>query len=101
MPLHVDETTLYRLSALCRDQGIVRLDMFGSAARADFDPARSDIDLVVEFAPGRTPGIAFYGLHRQFEAILGRPVDLLTRAMLHDRIRDSALSGAVTLYDAA
>ena len=35
------------------------------------------------------------------EAILGRPVDLLTRAMLHDRIRDSALSGAVTLYDAA
>jgi predicted nucleotidyltransferase len=56
---------------------------------------------VVDFAPDRTPGIAFFGLHRQFEAILGRPVDLLTRAMLDDRIRDSALNGAVTLYDAA
>ena len=86
---------------LCREHGIVRLDMFGSAARADFDPARSDVDLVVDFAPDRTPGIAFFGLHRQFEAILGRPVDLLTRAMLDDRIRDSALNGAVTLYDAA
>ena len=101
MSLHVDEAKLRNLCALCREHGIVRLDMFGSAARADFDPARSDVDLVVDFAPDRTPGIAFFGLHRHFEAILGRPVDLLTRAMLDDRIRDSALHGAVTLYDAA
>ena len=40
------------LAALCRRHGVARLDVFGSAARGvDFDPARSDVDLLVEFAP--------------------------------------------------
>jgi predicted nucleotidyltransferase len=40
------------LAALCRRHGVARLDVFGSAARgADFDPERSDVDLLVEFAP--------------------------------------------------
>ena len=34
------------LTALCRRYGVVRLEVFGSAARgADFDPAKSDADL--------------------------------------------------------
>ena len=40
------------LAALCRRHGVARLDVFGSAARGvDFDPTRSDVDLLVEFAP--------------------------------------------------
>ena len=39
------------IAALCRRFGVRRLAVFGSAARgADFDPARSDVDFLVEFA---------------------------------------------------
>ncbi len=75
--------------------------MFGSATRGDFDPLKSDVDLVVEFSPNRIPGLGFFGLHREFEEILGRPVDLVTRAMLSERIRDRAIRDSVILYDAA
>ena len=39
--------------ALCRQYGVVRLDVFGSALRDDFRPGESDVDLLVEFAPIR------------------------------------------------
>ncbi len=38
--------------ALCSAYQVTRLELFGSAAREDFDPERSDIDLLIEFAPG-------------------------------------------------
>jgi hypothetical protein len=37
------------VAALCRRAGARRLDVFGSAARDDFDPASSDIDFLVDF----------------------------------------------------
>ena len=44
--------------AICRRFGIQRLEVFGSAARADaFDPEHSDADFLVEFAPGVQPGL--------------------------------------------
>ncbi len=47
---------LPELEQLCKLHGVKRLEVVGSAAReVDFDPARSDIDLLVEFAPGRLP----------------------------------------------
>ena len=45
-----------RLASFCRLRGIKRLAVFGSALRSDFGP-ESDIDLLVEFEPGRTPGL--------------------------------------------
>lgn len=45
-----------RLAAFCRDHGIKRLAIFGSALRADFGP-ESDIDVLVEFEARRTPGL--------------------------------------------
>ena len=53
--------------------------MFGSAARAeDFDPASSDADFLVEFAPGVQPGLDnFFGAKAALEALLGRGVDLV------------------------
>src|SRR5262244_388898 len=46
-----DEIALHRreLRALCRRFHVRRLDLFGSAARGDFDPERSDTDFLVEF----------------------------------------------------
>jgi predicted nucleotidyltransferase len=67
------------ISAICQRYRIQRLDVFGSAARADdFDPANSDADFLVEFAPGVQPGLnSLYGAKADLEALLGRGVDLV------------------------
>ncbi len=55
------------------------MDIFGSATRLDFDPDRSDVDLLVEFNPDSTlKGLGQYiGLKHALEDVLERPVDLL------------------------
>ena len=67
------------ISAICQRYRIQRLEVFGSAARAeDFDPASSDADFLVEFAPGVQPGLnTIYGAKADLEALLGRGVDLV------------------------
>jgi uncharacterized protein len=67
------------ISAICQRYRISRLEVFGSAARADdFNPASSDADFLVEFAPDSQPGLgAFYGAKADLEQLLGRGVDLV------------------------
>ena len=67
------------IAAFCQRYGIRRLEVFGSAARAnDFDPAHSDADFLVEFASGVQPGLnAIFGAKADLEALLGRGVDLV------------------------
>ena len=68
-----------RLAAFCRANGIRKLAIFGSALREDFGPD-SDIDLLVEFAPGWTPGLRFIGMADELSELFGRPVDVLTHS---------------------
>lgn len=69
-------------------QGVSRIALFGSHAR-DEAKAGSDIDLVVEFAPGRTPDLfSFAGLKLELEQRLGASVDLFTPNSLHPGLRD-------------
>ena len=67
------------LAAFCRTQGIRRLAIFGSALRDDFGPD-SDIDVLVEFAPGRVPGLlGIAGMEIELSPLFGgRKVDLRT-----------------------
>jgi predicted nucleotidyltransferase len=67
------------ITAICQHYRIQRLEVFGSAARADdFDPASSDADFLVEFAPGVQAGLdTFFGAKAALEALLGRGVDLV------------------------
>ncbi len=68
------------LEDLCRRFGVRRLDLFGSAARGDFDPARSDLDFLVEFdrdAPGAMSFATYFDLKDALEALFGRSVDLV------------------------
>ena len=67
------------ISAICQRYGIRRLEVFGSTARAsDFDPAHSDADFLVEFAPGVEPELhSIFGAKADLEALLGRGVDLV------------------------
>ena len=68
------------IAEVCARYGVVRLDVFGSAARgADFDPERSDADFAVEFR--RVEGLILFGQYMDFlhalRTLLGRPVDLV------------------------
>ena len=65
---------------LCRRFHVRRLDLFGSAARGDFDPARSDLDFLVEFdldAPEASSLETFFGFKQALEKLFGRSVDLV------------------------
>ena len=67
------------ISAICQRYRISRLEVFGSAARADdFNPASSDADFLVEFAPDALPSLKeFFGAKADLEQLLGRAVDLV------------------------
>ena len=67
------------ISAICQRYRISRLEVFSSAARADdFNPASSDADFLVEFAPDALPSLeAFFGAKADLEQLLGRGVDLV------------------------
>jgi predicted nucleotidyltransferase len=74
------ESRREQVAALCRSRGVKRLELFGSAARDDFDEARSDIDFLVEFGEERAHrGLAaYFDLKSDLEGLFGRPVDLVT-----------------------
>ena len=73
------------LAELCRQFGVTRLEVFGSAARGDdFNQAESDADFLVTFAPGDVAGAMerFFDFQTALEGLLGRPVDLVERPAL-------------------
>lgn len=72
------------VAALCRRAGARRLDAFGSAVRADFDPQASDLDFLVEFddVPPAAYAKAYFALKDGLESLFGRPVDLVTGSSL-------------------
>ena len=92
------------IAAFCRTHGIRRLELFGSVLDDDFGP-QSDVDVLVEFEPGRTPGLAFFTMDAELAAILGRPVNLHTRRSVEESenyiFRRQALSRIATVYEAA
>lgn len=89
------------LAMLCRRHSIRRLSLFGSVlkgtARSD-----SDIDLLVEFEPGREPGLfELAGIEAEFSELLrGRRVDLRTAADLSARFRSEVVNTADEQYAA-
>lgn len=67
------------IAAICQRYRIQRLEVFGSATRADdFNPESSDADFLVEFAPGVQPDLrTFFGAKADLETLRGRGVDLV------------------------
>ena len=91
------------IAALCRQYGIQRLDLFGSAATGAFDPATSDLDFVVDL------GEYDDNVHRRYLDLIAGLQDILKReemdVLTADTIRDPFLLAAidqdrVRLYDA-
>jgi predicted nucleotidyltransferase len=102
----IDEIELHRqeLRELCRRFYVRRLDLFGSAARGDFDPEHSDIDFLVEFDREHPEGLSFntyFGLKEALEALLGRPVDLVeSGAVRNPYLKASIDSSREPLFEA-
>ena len=88
------------VAEFCRRHNIHRMALFGSVLREDFS-SHSDIDVLVEFEHGHTPGLAFFRMQRELSEILGRTVDLNTPAFLSEYFRDEVLGESRVLYDAA
>ncbi|MEX0813720.1 MAG: nucleotidyltransferase family protein [Chitinophagales bacterium] len=76
----IKNTLAAHLPDLKKRYPIGRLTLFGSVTRKDFDPDRSDIDILVEF--NGDIGWEFFDLHEELEKILNRKVDLVSKRAL-------------------
>ena len=86
------------IAAFCRQHGVRRLALFGSALRADFRPD-SDVDVLVEFLPGRVPGfIHLSQMEMELSQLLRRRVDLRTAQELSSDFRSTVVAAAEDQY---
>ena len=98
LPIPIDRE---KIAEFCRARGIRKLSLFGSVLRADFDPARSDVDVLAEFLPEVRPGLKFFGYADELAEIIGRKVDFNTKAWLSQYFRDEVVREAVSIYEQA
>lgn len=87
------------LEEFCQRHHICRLAFFGSVLRDDFGP-ESDIDVLVEFEPGHTPGLPFFSMDVELSRILGRKVDLNTPGSFRPALRAKIEQQALAVYSA-
>lgn len=100
-PLVVDAE---RFEAICMKWGIVKVQAFGSVLSGDFG-SDSDVDLLIDFDEhSEVTMFDLEAINREFEGILGREVDIVTRrgvmASENTIRRRAILDSAVTLYAA-
>jgi uncharacterized protein len=86
-----------QIAEFCRKHHIRKLSLFGSVLRDDFRPD-SDVDVLVEFEPGKIPGLAFFAMQDELSELLGRSVDLNTPLWLSQYFRDEVLAEAEPVY---
>lgn len=91
------------LERLCKAHGVVRLDVFGSAAGPDFDPDSSDVDLLVRFGEieGGRYADAYFELLEGLETLFGRRVDLVVEESIRNPyFRETVDASRTRLYAA-
>jgi len=103
IPLIEEKRT--ELEALCRKHHVKRLELFGSAATGDFDPASSDLDFLIEFdeerIPLRSAADNYFSFIEAVEKLYGRRVDLVEPGHIRNRfLRKSIEETRVPLYGA-
>ena len=98
LPIAMDRE---KIAAFCRERGIRKLSVFGSVLRGDFDPARSDVDVLADFTPGSLEGVGlrYFGYGDELSEIIGRKVDFCSQLNRH--IEPKVRREAVTLYEQA
>jgi len=88
-----------KIASFCKKHHIRKLALFGSVLRDDLGPG-SDIDILVEFEPGKVPSFfRLFDMEEELSAILGgRKVDIRTPEDLSRYFRDRVLAAAVVQY---
>ena len=97
------DDNLDEIGRLCRLHGVRKLEVFGSVLRSDFDPQRSDVDVLVEFESQVASSFAnFLDFKEALERLLGRPVDLVElQAVRNRRLRHYIEQSKSPVYAAA
>ena len=92
------------LECVCRRRRVHRVELFGSAVRPDFDPARfdaanSDLDFLVTFQELdlNQYADAYFGLLEDLQALFQRPVDLVVAFAIHNHYFRQAVDSSKTL----
>ena len=94
----VDKMPRDKLAEFCKRNYIRRLSLFGSAISGELGPD-SDIDLLVEFEEGHTPGLfSIIRMEMELAEDLGRKVDLRTPGDLSRYFRDEVIRNAKLQY---
>jgi len=86
-----------QLDEFCSRHHISKLALFGSVLRDDFGP-ESDIDVLVEFESGHTPGFSIISIENELSQLIGRKVDLRTPRDLSRYFRDRVVREAKAIY---
>ena len=87
-----------RIAEFCQRYHVHKLSFFGSVLRDDFRP-ESDIDVLVEFEPGKTPGFAIVTMQQELSQLFaGRTIDLRTPQELSRYIRARVMAEALVQY---
>lgn len=100
--IEITDEQMARVRELCAEFGVVKLELFGSAATDAFDPAMSDLDLVVTFGERGTPGFAtrFFAFESAINTLFERPVDLLTSSTFDNPFMQRSVDRTIrTLYE--
>lgn len=78
--------------------GVIAASLFGSVVRDEAKPM-SDVDLMVQFAPGQPGGLFRYvELKHALEGVLGRPVDLITKDNIKPRLKARILAECLPVF---
>ena len=91
-----------QVSTLCARHGVERLALFGSAVRNDFEPNKSDLDFLVDFAATHPLGLfeRYFGLKEDLEKLLGHKVDLVEAgAIQNPYFREAVEEVQVLVYE--
>ena len=86
-----------KIAEFCKRNHIKKLAFFGSVLTDRFGPD-SDLDVLVEFEPGKTPGWEIFDMEDELAAMFGRKVDLRTPQDLSKYFREEVVAGAEVLY---
>ncbi len=88
-----------KLRKICQKHHIIKISLFGSALHGDLKP-ESDIDLLVKFKKGTTPGfITLCGIENELTALIGRKVDLRTIDDLSRYFKDEVINNSEVQYE--
>ncbi|MBP9892338.1 MAG: nucleotidyltransferase domain-containing protein [Planctomycetes bacterium] len=87
-----------QLAEFCKQHSIVYLGLFGSVVHDDFND-ESDVDVLYEFKPGMTPGIAMMDVIWDLEKLVGRKIDFVPRLFLAEPFKSAILPDVETVYE--